>query len=88
MKSIFKYQLERFSLVEKVSVTLPEEFKILSIQMQHDVITMWAEVNGESPVKHINFYIYTTGASIESDIKHISTVQDGSLFGIYTLICN
>lgn len=42
MKVIYKYQLQ---LCVIQSIQIPEEAKILCVQMQGGVICLWAEVN-------------------------------------------
>lgn len=61
------------------TVSLPEGYKILSVQMQRDNICMWCEVDpGEKEVQ-FTVFIYATGDPVGTNLHYIGTVQDGDL---------
>lgn len=77
MTKIWKFPL-KFDDVQEI--TLPEGFKILSVQMQNDNLCMWARVETIKAVHMITkkIHIYGTGSNSDSTIHldYLGTVQD------------
>lgn len=76
MKSIYKYPIE----IKGVNtVVMPGGAKVLSIQMQGEIPTIWAMVDPDSrPFIERKFQIIGTGNSIPDDFKgeYITTFQE------------
>ena len=72
---IYKYVLGR---LPTQLVRMPINAKIMDIQMQADNPTMWAMGAPDSEMIDVRIDMYATGESLlDSDSKHIATVQDG-----------
>lgn len=80
MKKIFKYQL---GIIGWQEVELPIGAKILSVQMQHEKLFLWALVNEDKRKEKREIVLAGTGHPIEDtdDLKFLGTVQemDGDL---------
>ena len=78
MKTIHKYQMKDLMR----PVMMPEGAEILSIQMQHSVISIWTIVNIGAVLVERNIVIFGTGEVLPDDMrgyKYITTVQMGAL---------
>lgn len=74
MKRIYKYNLK---LQETQSIKAPIT-KVLCVQMQHNELVLWAEVDTGKVEKELFVVIVGTGHEIpEHAEQYISTVQDG-----------
>ena len=76
---VYKYILQMADLQE---VELPEDAEILSVQLQHGGLTLWAYVTPGLPEVPRVIEILTTGNEVADYVREfISTVQlaDGSL---------
>ena len=76
---IYKFQLE---LTDTQSIAIPRDAQILSCQMQHGRLCLWALVDPSQPIEARYFDIFGTGSPYECESgKHafISTVQDSGL---------
>lgn len=71
MRVIYKYPLP--SAIN--SVALNANAEILCVQLQENVITMWALVDTDNPIINRTFAVYGTGNEIESFSKYVGTVQ-------------
>jgi len=82
MKRIYKYNLK---LQETQSIKAPIT-KVLCVQMQHNELVLWAEVDTDKVNKELLVVIVGTGHEIPKYAEqYISTVQDGSyVWHIYT----
>lgn len=70
---IWKYP---FDIDDEVSIKIPGEHKILSIQAQAGALTAWAMVDPQSPKMDKTLYVYGTGHPVNPEGKtFISTVQ-------------
>ena len=58
MKTIWKFQI---LFLIKGNLTMPEKAKIVSVQMQGEIPTLWAEVDTDAPVEKRQFVFYGTG---------------------------
>lgn len=76
MNTIYKYELEVIDIQE---VELPEDCKILSVQVQRGKVYLWALINIVRPLSKRTFRMYGTGHRIEFDVvdklNYISTFQ-------------
>lgn len=68
MNKIFKYPLKT---KRQQVITLPIGAKILSIQNQKDIATMWALVDTEAPVEDITIETYGTGEQLPDYISMV-----------------
>jgi hypothetical protein len=74
---IWKYQV---NIEGEVSIYLPTDHKILSIQEQDGYMTAWAMVDPKSPKIEKTLYVYGTGHPVNPTGKtFISTVQVNGL---------
>lgn len=81
MNRIYKYQ---FLSTGKQTLTMPLGSKIVSIQMQHHYITVWAIVDRDQPDESRYFWILDTGEQIfepsgETKLYYLATVQAGQM---------
>lgn len=60
-------------------IEVREGYKILSVQMQNNLITIWFEVDEYAPEMISNIQVITTGQvyRLSSKLNYVSTVQDG-----------
>lgn len=83
MKTVYKYALEP-------EMKLPKGAKILSVNIQQDVLCLWSEVDTELPLEQRNFLAYGTGWQINPDSKRefIATVfgPSGLVWHIYEVL--
>ena len=80
MKTIWKFRLTSTT----ICVSMPKGARVLCMQAQGDVATLWAEVDPEAKREDRYFRIYGTGHGIaedESDREYVGTYQlhSGSL---------
>jgi hypothetical protein len=74
MKTIWKYPL---AVESQVILTMPIDARILTVQMQNGVPTLWAEVDPDSKSKESRYVeVIGTGFDFEPG-TYIGTVQDG-----------
>ena len=77
MKTILKYELK---IKEEQWLEMPIGAKILTAQIQDDVIVLWVLVEPEFNKEDRKFLIYGTGDMItEIGLEFIATVQAGDL---------
>jgi hypothetical protein len=63
MITIYKYQ---FRIADETIVVMPQGAKILSVQMQNGVPTIWAMVVTESKMKERTLRCYGTGHELDT----------------------
>lgn len=76
MNTIWKFPLK---FDDFFTITMPRDAKILTVQMQHGVITLWALVDPASVTEERRFRIVGTGQPLEGnlwDLVYRGTVQD------------
>jgi len=74
METIYKYE-GKIGIFE---LEMPKGAKILSCQMQKDILCIWALVDKFKSTKKSVFNVYGTGLDIDpTDKEYISTVQNG-----------
>jgi hypothetical protein len=77
MKKVFKYKLE---LTDLQAVEMPKTTVILSAQVQHGIICLWAIVDPAEPTDLRKIVICGTGHPINfTNLRFIDTVQEASL---------
>ena len=73
MQKIYKYPMQ---IAEVSTVMMPIDAKILCIQVQDNVPTIWAIVDIENPVEKRFFFMFGTGFQIkEEDYDYVATIQ-------------
>jgi len=74
---IYKYQLR---LTETQTISINSNARLLTVQMQNGVITLWAMVDIKAPKEDRVFYIVGTGseATYMVDKLYVGTVQANS----------
>lgn len=91
MKAVFKYELDNLPVSH---VHMPEDAKILSLQVQREALCLWAEVEVNldwihvRPLRDRSFRFVATGEAFdERGLRYIGTVQmkcrDGLVFHVY-----
>jgi len=83
MITIHKYQ---FELASEFEIEMPDKARVIDVQMQNDIWTMWAMVNTEWPLIKRKFKAYWTGEELNGlDLfrTHIATVQDIYVWHIF-----
>lgn len=65
MKTIWKYS---FNGTGAQLFLMPSGATILSLQVQHGILCMWALVNTEAPLETREFRVFGTGHQISEDI--------------------
>lgn len=78
--AIWKFTL---ALTDSQTLTMPHNAKVLTVQMQHGNITLWAKVCPAEPSAVRQFAIVGTGhisnIAIINEKQYVGTVQDDSL---------
>ena len=81
MKTIFKYPLDtRYSLL------IPKDAEVLTVQVQNGHPYIWALIDTDKPEEYRTFYLYATGAPIDTGSKntYIGTYQsDGYVWHLF-----
>jgi hypothetical protein len=74
MKAVYKYDL---SIDDYVTIKLPRGAKVLTAQVQHGDIKLWAFVNTEEELEDRLFRIVGTGHPLQNArfLNYIATVQ-------------
>lgn len=83
MKTIWKYNLV---VTDEQSLNLPDKAVILSVQLQHGSLCLWAEVDTNNTLDRRTILIYGTGHPMsECEMRFINTVQfnSGLVFHIF-----
>ena len=76
MVVIWKYDLAN----PTQEILMPEDARILSVQMQNESLCLWALVDADKPRVCREFQVYSTGHTVQDNIKdYLGTVQIGSL---------
>lgn len=82
--SIWKFAIPRN---QRSEIQVPIGAKVLSVQMQGDVICFWAKVDTDGMSVPVEFFIFGTGWKLPENIaelKHFGTVQDeGFVWHVY-----
>lgn len=74
MKKIFKYPLE---IKNQQEISMPFGAVILTVQLQHDEICIWAKVNPANSPENVTVYVVGTGHEIPDGTAYIGSVQQG-----------
>ncbi len=75
MKSIWKFELPISGKIQ-----MPRNSKILSVQAQHEVPVIWAEVQTENEKEERSFEYFETGEELpnKAPMKYLGTVHLGN----------
>lgn len=81
--TIWKFPLE---VTDKQTINMPDHARCLSVQVQHGIPCLWAQVREEAPVVSRVFYTYGTGHPMPPRPgEYISTYQfDALVFHVYS----
>lgn len=75
---IFKYELP--IVTDVITVPMPKNARVITVQNQRGVVTLWAEVDADEPRVNRVFRIIGTGHSFDrTGLRHAGTVQVGAL---------
>jgi hypothetical protein len=74
--TIYKYP---FPIHDSFTLEVPDNFKILKVEVQHYTPCIWMMVAVDRPKITIKFRLYGTGHKVESDWDdHVATFQQGN----------
>lgn len=79
MITIHKYQ---FQIADKVTIQMPQGARVISVQLQNGVPTMWAMVVTDMKMISHEFRVYGTGHELDTFAiqgKHLGTIQQNGL---------
>lgn len=76
MRTNYKYKL---GIADEQFVKMPQNARILTVQVQGDSVCLWAEVDTGFPIGDRLIVCYGTGHPIQSWSDYIGTVQTGPL---------
>lgn len=76
MKKIFKYEINADAVTGVAMVRLPNQHRLLSVQLQGSKICLWAEVVLETMQVDLPFYVVMTGQEVPPSAgDFLGTVQ-------------
>lgn len=70
----------KFNLTEDTHIKAPV-IRFLTVQVQHEAICVWGEVDLTQPNKDFDFVVIGTGWPVPEDFNYLGTVQEFG--GIY-----
>jgi hypothetical protein len=76
-RRILKYRLQ---IADSQFVSMPAIHRMLDVQVQRGTITLWTDVDEESPARKVKILCFGTGTNNpgpEVADEYIATVQDG-----------
>jgi len=71
MYKVFKYKIQ---IKDYFSLVLPQNAKILSVQVQYGKAQIWALVNPHNTVETRNFRLIDTGEQIEDSLERLDYI--------------
>lgn len=75
MRTIYKYPIV---IQPRQVLPLPDDYKILHIELQDGVPCLWADIDTENPITNCVILMFGTGWELpRSPIAHIATLQVG-----------
>lgn len=81
MTVIWKYPMPVENFLgddNSITLSIPEEFQFLTVQVQDGVPTLWVEVDPESPKVEVKIAIVGTGGKVpDPSTLYVGTVQLG-----------
>ena len=86
MKTIHKYQLTQTSSERTMTVEMPQFHEIVRLDLQNNVITIWAIVDTDTQLYKETFHIFGTGHRIpeHSKFEYVGTIfQFGFVWHIF-----
>ena len=75
MKTIHKYTI---GVIQNCPVQMPVNAKVLHVDMQNSMLTLWALVDLSNKIENRYFSVYGTGHEILKEGCYIGTVNDGT----------
>ena len=73
MRTIHKYPIE---ITDFQTLKVPQERRILSVQVQNDKPCIWMEVKTDTPHTELKVYVFGTGQPMPPiDLHYIGTIQ-------------
>lgn len=69
---IYKYPIR---VAPEQYVDMPSAARILSVQVQHDTLCLWAVIDPEAPVHPRMIRVVATGKTFDNDGAYLGTVQ-------------
>jgi hypothetical protein len=61
---------------DEFTLDMPKGAKVLTVQMQHDVVTIWAEVDIKAEIVTYDFAVFPTGVPFNPEYtEYIGTFQ-------------
>lgn len=73
MKTIWKFDLP---FMENPIIEMPEDAKILDVQIQHGAVCMWAVVDDKAALENRSFFIVGTGQQMPPRAgRYVRTIQ-------------
>lgn len=79
-KAVWKFDLE---VTDIQTISIPSEFKILSIQVQDNTPRIWALVDPSKPAQRVQLLTFGTGHPIEG--SNLTKVTRGEFIGTYQM---
>lgn len=81
MKTIHKYPI---AVTDRVTIDMPQGAKVLSVQLQHERVQVWALGDPAQPYVARRFRVYGTGHAVDEEGTFIGTVQvTGLVFHVF-----
>ena len=78
MNTVFKYS---FDVNDYFTIEMPEDAKIISIQMQKSMPQLWALVDSDKPKKKRKFRLAGTGHQIKENINDLQFIDTFQVHG-------
>lgn len=72
MQTVYKYQIE---VVDEQEIEMPEDAKLLTAQMQGEMLCVWALVDNQLPTAKRKILVRGTGHDAHGVGTYISTFQ-------------
>ena len=74
MAQVWKYDVQT---TDEFTIEMPEDARVLTVQMQHGTPKLWALVNPKSPLRKRRFWLAGTGRDIPfpQTLRHVGTFQ-------------
>jgi hypothetical protein len=81
MRTVWKYQLGFGSeLTDGIEIDIPHGARILMTGVQGGSLTLWAEVNSDSPTERRRFCLVGTGFEVPPSAVYLGTVYPNSAY--------
>lgn len=74
MVTVHKYQ---FAIEREIILMVPYGARVLKVECQADVPSIWALVDTNRLMVARRFYLFGTGKEISTHLRHVATFQQG-----------